>query len=106
MLATTRSQPLSSTRGGTLRRVGLLVGGCLVALALLTSDALAAQLPVPLGAASSYAALAGSTVTSTGPTTLNGDLGVWPGTSPTGFPPGMVTGAVHAGDRFAIARAG
>ena len=102
MLATTRSQPLSSTRGGTLRRVGLLVGGCLVALALLTSDALAAQLPVSLGAASSYAALAGSTVTSTGPTTLNGDLGVWPGTSRTGFPPGMVTGTVHAGDRFAM----
>jgi len=101
VLATTRSQPLSSTRGGTLRRVGLLVGGCLVALALLTSDALAAQLPVPLGAASSYAALAGSTVTSTGPTTLNGDLGVWPGTSPTGFPPGMVTGA-GAGDQFAM----
>ncbi len=37
MLATTRSQPLSSTRGGTLRRVGLLVGGCPHLTATVTS---------------------------------------------------------------------
>jgi type VI secretion system secreted protein VgrG len=52
-----------------------------------------------LGTASSFAALAGSTVTNTGSTVLSGDLGVWPGTAITGFPPGIVTnGATHAGD--------
>ncbi len=103
MLATTRNARLSA--GGalmTLIRVGSATLGCSLALALFAGDALAGQLPVPLGAASSYAALAGSTVTSTGPTTLNGDLGVWPGTSLTGFPPGKVSGAMHAGDLFAM----
>ena len=103
MLATTRSQPLSSTRGGTLSRVGLLAVGCLVALALLTSDAFAGQLPVGLGAADSFAALAGTTVTNTGFSTLNGDLGVspGPGSALTGFPPGKVNGTVHATDSVA-----
>jgi type VI secretion system secreted protein VgrG len=32
---------------------------------------------------------------------LNGDLGVSPGTAITGFPPGVVTGAIHAGDPVA-----
>jgi len=102
MLATTRSRPLSSsTRGGTLGRVGLLAVGCLVALALLTSDAFAGQLPVGLGAADSFAALSGTTVTNTGFSTLNGDLGVSPGSALTGFPPGKVNGTVHATDPVA-----
>jgi hypothetical protein len=54
--------------------------------------------PVPLGAASSFGVLAGSTVTSVGPTKITGDLGVSPGTGVTGFPPGIVTGSIHAGD--------
>ncbi|MFN2371617.1 MAG: ice-binding family protein [Candidatus Krumholzibacteriia bacterium] len=54
-----------------------------------------------LGAAADYAVLAGSTVTSTGATALTGDLGVSPGTSVTGFPPGTVTGTQHAGDSTA-----
>lgn len=58
-----------------------------------------AQLPVALGAAGNFVVLAGSTVTSTGPTSVTGDLGVSPGTAVTGFPPGTVVGgAVHAGD--------
>ncbi len=81
-------------------RVGLILG-CLVALALGAGDAFAGQLPVPLGKAGSFAALAGSTVTSAGFSTLDGDLGVSPGTSLTGFPPSTVTGTKHAGDPFA-----
>lgn len=56
-----------------------------------------------LGTADSFAVLAGSTVTNTGPTTLTGDLGVWPGTAITGFPPGIVvSGTIHAGDGVAM----
>ena len=54
--------------------------------------------PVPLGAAASFSVLTGTAVTSTGVTTLGGDLGVGPGGLITGFPPGIVTGATHAGD--------
>src|SRR5207237_5584147 len=50
------------------------------------------------GAATTVAVLAGSTVTNTGATTVNGDLGLSPGTAVTGFPPGTVNGTIHAGD--------
>lgn len=59
------------------------------------------QTGIDLGSASTYAVLAGSTVTNAGPTIINGDLGVSPGTAVTGFPPGTVNGAIHAGDAAA-----
>ena len=46
----------------------------------------------PLGAAATFAVLGGSTVTSTGATSVNGNLGVWPGLAVSGFPPGVVIG--------------
>ena len=53
----------------------------------------------PLGAAGSFVVLGSSTVTSTGPTIITGDLGVSPGTAVTGFPPGtLVGGSIHAAD--------
>ena len=56
-----------------------------------------------LGTADYYAVLAGSTVTNTGTSVLYGNLGVWPGTAITGFPPGLVThGTIHAGDAAAM----
>jgi hypothetical protein len=49
--------------------------------------------PVPLGAAANFAVLAATTVTNTATaTTVSGDLGIWPGTSLTNFPPGTVIG--------------
>jgi hypothetical protein len=54
-----------------------------------------------LGAAAGFAILAGSTVTNTGPTVVNGDLGLSPGSSVTGFPPGIVVGVKHITDPFA-----
>ena len=63
-----------------------------------TAATTAGQAPVALGSATTFAVLAGSTVTSTGATTVNGDLGVSPGTAVTGFPPGIVNGTIHVGD--------
>jgi hypothetical protein len=42
-------------------------------------------------------------VTNTGPTVINGDLGVSPGTAVTGFPPGtVIRGAIHSADPTAV----
>jgi hypothetical protein len=54
-----------------------------------------------LGTSAIFAVLAGSTVTSTGATTVNGNLGVSTGTAVTGFPPGFVNGEIRAGDSAA-----
>ncbi len=52
--------------------------------------------PLNLGAAGSFAILAGSTVTSSGTvgTVITGDIGVWPGSAVTGFPPAVLNGVV------------
>jgi hypothetical protein len=50
---------------------------------------------VDLGSAASYAVLAGSTITSTGASFINGDLGLSPGTAVTGFGPGIENGTIH-----------
>jgi hypothetical protein len=56
---------------------------------------------VPLATAGTFTVLAGSTVTNTGATAVTGDLGVSPGSAVTGFPPGTVSGTIHAGDAAA-----
>jgi len=58
----------------------------------------AGQQAVVLGTSDGFAVLAGSTVTSSGATTVNGDLGVSAGTAVTGFPPGVVNGTIHTND--------
>ena len=57
----------------------------------------------PLGAASSFAVVGASTVTNTGPTIVNGDLGLSPGTAVTGFPPGIVTGTIQIANAASLA---
>ncbi len=67
------------------------------------TPASAAQGPVGLGTATPFAALAGSTVTNTGPSVISGDLGVSPGSAVTGFPPGVViNGTEHVADAVAL----
>ena len=86
------------------RRAGLaLVVACNVALACTALPTAAqAATPVDLGTAGSFVVLAGATVTNTGPSVLNGDLGVSPGTALTGFGlPAVVNGATHAADAVA-----
>jgi type VI secretion system secreted protein VgrG len=55
-----------------------------------------------LGSAEYFGVLGASTVTSTGATTVDGSVGVAPGSAITGFPPGIVVnGAIHAADATA-----
>lgn len=80
----------------------LLIRMGIIALASLP---LQADAEIILGAAGRYAVLGGSTVTNTGPTVINGGhVGVSPGTSITGFPPGTVAApyTFHAGDADAL----
>jgi len=65
------------------------------------TTAACSQGPVTLGSASNFVVLAGSAVTSTGPTSITGDLGVSPGTSVTGSP--TVVGTQHVADPTAAA---
>ena len=85
------------------KRVSAFLMGAALALCLTTANLTAAdQLPVDLGSAANFAVLGASTLTNTGPTIINGDLGLWPGTSVTGFyPPGEVNGTIYAGDTAA-----
>lgn len=69
--------------------------------------ALASVLAAPargLGSAVNFQVLGGSTVTNTGATVVAGELGTSPGTTITGFPPGIVTegGKTHMGDALAL----
>jgi type VI secretion system secreted protein VgrG len=84
---------------------------CSGTTAVLTFTVFAALLCAPcpgqatsiLGTADSFTVLAGSTVTNTGTTTIQGNVGVSPGSAVTGFPPGIVTppGTIYATDAVA-----
>lgn len=59
------------------------------------------QASVAMAGAANFAILAGSAVSSTGATNITGDLGLSPGTSVGGFPPGILVGTQHVNDAIA-----
>ncbi len=81
--------------------ITLLISVSALVLGVLPMTAMASTAP-GLGTATSFAVLAGTTVTNTGNSVITGDLGVSPGTAVTGFPPGMVHGTQHSYDGVAI----
>lgn len=81
---------------------GLAVVALTVAFAFAAFPLAAQAAPVNLATASPFVVLGGATVTNTGPSVLNGDLGVSPGTSLPGFGfPAVVNGATHNNDAVA-----
>ena len=81
------------------RRAGIAAA---IALACAIAPVAAQASAVDLASANAFVVLAGATVTNVGPSVLNGDLGVSPGTALVGFgPPAVVNGATHATDAVA-----
>lgn len=60
-----------------------------------------ASFPCELNSTSTFATLAGTTITNTGATVINGNLGLSPGTAVTGFPPGVVNGTQYIANAVA-----
>jgi hypothetical protein len=90
------SNHIDFTRG----RVALIgIAVCLVFALIPIGIAQAA--PVNLATASPFVVLAGAGATNTGSSVLNGELGVSPGSSLTGFGEATVTGAIHPNDGVA-----
>lgn len=84
-----------------LRR-GRLAGIVFAMVVTFALPAAAQAAPVDLATAGPFVVLGGTTVTNTGPSVLNGNLGVSPGTELKGFePPAVVKGVRHATDEVA-----
>src|SRR5471032_1907923 len=89
--------PIRSKRG---RRAGIALA---VGLACMAAPVASQASTIDLATAKAFVALAGTTVTNTGPSVLNGGLGVSPGSALVGFGlPAVVNGASHSADAVAL----
>jgi type VI secretion system secreted protein VgrG len=98
---------MSHVKNARWTRLGAVGIAGIAALALAVLGAQSAQAVATdpgLGTAESYEVLAGTQVFNTGPTTVtDGDVGLYPGSAVTGFPPGLViNGVTHAADAQAL----
>ncbi len=87
------------------RKVRLTSAAALVALFVagpLAGSAQAAAVTVPLGTATAFSVLAGSTVTNTGTTTISRSVGVSPGSAITGASTMTIGGTYHQADAVAL----
>jgi len=75
----------------------------LLFLSLLAVDAYA--VPIDLGTASAFGLLAGSGITNSGSSVINGDVGSSPTPAVTGFPPGVVNGTLYSAANAATTQA-
>jgi hypothetical protein len=84
-----------------LRRTRL-AGIALAVLAVFALPTAAQAAPVGLGTAAPFVVLGGTKVTNVGPSVLNGNLGISPGTELEGFGlPAVINGSTHATDEVA-----
>jgi type VI secretion system secreted protein VgrG len=93
-----RRQGARRLRARSAYATALLALFLLGLLVMLVGGAAAAATSVQLGTAGSFAVLAGSGISNTGPTTVNGDLGTFPTTTVDGAASITVTGTNHGGD--------
>jgi hypothetical protein len=85
-----------------LKRARRAAAAISVVFAFVAIPAAAQAAPVDLATVAPFVVLGGQEVTNTGPSVLNGALGVAPGTSLTGFGlPAVVNGATHNNDGVA-----
>ncbi len=82
----------------SVSRVVFLVAVLSAGLIAAATSVSAAQAPVGLGTADSFAVLAGSGITNTGATTITGDVGTFPTPTETGFADVTLNGTNHYGN--------
>jgi hypothetical protein len=86
-----------------MRFIPLVLIVFLTVMMAVPATLMADQSTVDLGTASTFAVLAGTTITNTGPTTITGDIGLHPGTSFTGSTSvTQIDGSVYINDAVAV----
>jgi hypothetical protein len=101
LIQTTRRTVNPFTRAGEV--AGLKIRSvCLIFFLLSAANVYATTVNAGLGTANLFAVLGGTSVVNSGPSSVTGNLGLWSGTSITGFPPGTVNGTIDAGNALAM----